>query len=115
MPTGVLVVDGRLYVADAWHHRVLVWEEFPTRYLPGGVVLGTSTTASWGGGAFGSERWRGRRGGSTDQVAEGSSEGKARVRRLPGSATTSRSTSAALLREANTKGRRKTRNRRMAQ
>ncbi len=31
LPTGVLVVAGRLYVADAWHHRVLVWERAPER------------------------------------------------------------------------------------
>ncbi|MCS6880786.1 MAG: NHL repeat-containing protein [Oscillochloridaceae bacterium] len=31
LPTGVLVVAGRLYVADAWHHRVLVWERVPER------------------------------------------------------------------------------------
>ncbi|TIC82981.1 hypothetical protein E8D37_07805 [Nocardioides sp. GY 10127] len=30
LPTGVLVVDGRLVVADAWHHRLLVWDEVPT-------------------------------------------------------------------------------------
>ncbi|WP_462203270.1 NHL repeat-containing protein, partial [Frankia sp. CcWB3] len=30
LPTGVLVTDGRLVVADAWHHRVLVWDEVPT-------------------------------------------------------------------------------------
>jgi DNA-binding beta-propeller fold protein YncE len=30
LPTGVLVHDGRLVVADAWHHRVLVWDEVPT-------------------------------------------------------------------------------------
>ena len=29
LPTGVIVVEGRLLVADAWHHRVLVWEEIP--------------------------------------------------------------------------------------
>ncbi|GAB4436811.1 MAG: NHL repeat-containing protein [Chloroflexi bacterium OHK40] len=29
LPTGVLVAAGRLYVADAWHHRVLVWERVP--------------------------------------------------------------------------------------
>lgn len=29
LPTGVLVIDGRLYVADAWHHRVLVWQRVP--------------------------------------------------------------------------------------
>jgi hypothetical protein len=31
LPTGVLVHDGRLVVADAWHHRILVWDEVPTR------------------------------------------------------------------------------------
>ncbi|HEV2637780.1 MAG TPA: NHL repeat-containing protein [Actinocrinis sp.] len=25
LPTGVLVHDGRLAVADAWHHRILIW------------------------------------------------------------------------------------------
>lgn len=30
LPTGVLVVDGRLVVADAWHHRILVWDEVPS-------------------------------------------------------------------------------------
>ncbi len=30
LPTGVLVSDGRLVVADAWHHRILVWNEIPT-------------------------------------------------------------------------------------
>ncbi len=30
LPTGVLVVDGNLCVADAWHHRVLVWDGIPT-------------------------------------------------------------------------------------
>ncbi|MFI5040278.1 MAG: NHL repeat-containing protein [Acidimicrobiales bacterium] len=30
LPTGVTVVDGRLVVADAWHHRILVWDELPT-------------------------------------------------------------------------------------
>lgn len=31
IPTGILVVDGRLVVADAWHHRILVWNEVPRR------------------------------------------------------------------------------------
>lgn len=31
LPTGVIVVDGRLLVADAWHHRILVWREIPQR------------------------------------------------------------------------------------
>ncbi len=29
LPTGVLVVQGRLVVCDAWHHRLLVWERLP--------------------------------------------------------------------------------------
>ena len=31
LPTGVLIHDGRLIVADAWHHRVLIWDEVPRR------------------------------------------------------------------------------------
>lgn len=30
LPTGVLIHDGRLVVADAWHHRILVWNSVPT-------------------------------------------------------------------------------------
>ncbi len=29
LPTGVLVHEGRLIVADAWHHRLLVWNRIP--------------------------------------------------------------------------------------
>lgn len=29
LPTGVLVHQGRLVVADAWHHRLLVWDDVP--------------------------------------------------------------------------------------
>ncbi len=29
LPTAIVVHEGRLYVADAWHHRVLVWNEVP--------------------------------------------------------------------------------------
>ncbi|MCB0941744.1 MAG: NHL repeat-containing protein [Mycobacterium sp.] len=29
LPTGVLIHDGRLVVADAWHHRILVWDTVP--------------------------------------------------------------------------------------
>ena len=29
LPTGVIVADGRLLVADAWHHRILVWNRVP--------------------------------------------------------------------------------------
>lgn len=31
LPTGVLLHDGRLVVADAWHHRILIWDEVPER------------------------------------------------------------------------------------
>ena len=30
LPTGVRIIDGRLFVADSWHHRILVWNEMPT-------------------------------------------------------------------------------------
>lgn len=41
LPTGVLVHDGRLVVADAWHHRVLVWNELPRHGdTPPDLVLG---------------------------------------------------------------------------
>ncbi|MGE3378026.1 MAG: NHL repeat-containing protein [Nocardioides sp.] len=30
LPSGVLVHEGRLVVADAWHHRILVWDTVPT-------------------------------------------------------------------------------------
>lgn len=29
LPTGVGVIDGQLVVADAWHHRLLVWDGLP--------------------------------------------------------------------------------------
>lgn len=29
LPTAVTVLGGHLFVADAWHHRVLVWDEIP--------------------------------------------------------------------------------------
>jgi hypothetical protein len=31
LPTGVLVHEGRLVVADAWNHRLLVWDAVPER------------------------------------------------------------------------------------
>lgn len=41
LPTGVLVHDGRLIVADAWHHRILVWNTVPeTSDVAPDVVLG---------------------------------------------------------------------------
>lgn len=40
LPCGVAVLDGALYVCDAWNHRVLVWDEVPTRSgtAPDGVI-----------------------------------------------------------------------------
>lgn len=29
LPTGVSIIAGKLYVADAWNHRLLVWETLP--------------------------------------------------------------------------------------
>lgn len=44
LPTGVLVHEGRLVVADAWHHRLLVWDSVPTRTgTPPDVVIGQPT------------------------------------------------------------------------
>jgi len=41
LPTGVLVHEGRLVVADAWHHRILVWHRVPeTDATPPDLVLG---------------------------------------------------------------------------
>lgn len=30
LPTGVIVYEGRLVVADAWNHRILIWDQIPT-------------------------------------------------------------------------------------
>lgn len=44
LPTGVAVVDGRLVVADAWHHRVLVWDGVPaSSFAPAAVAIGQSS------------------------------------------------------------------------
>jgi hypothetical protein len=41
LPTGVAIMDGRLVVADAWHHRLLVWNTVPTSDdVPPDVVIG---------------------------------------------------------------------------
>lgn len=41
LPTGVLrAPDGRFVVADAWNHRILVWDEVPTAPRPPDLVLG---------------------------------------------------------------------------
>ena len=47
LPTGVLVHDGALLVADAWHHRVLIWDEVPQRGdQPPDRVLGQPDVSS---------------------------------------------------------------------
>lgn len=44
LPTAVAVVDGHLVVADAWHHRVLVWDGIPTEsFAPAQWVIGQSS------------------------------------------------------------------------
>lgn len=41
LPTGVLVHEGRLIVADAWHHRILIWNGVPeSSDVAPDVVLG---------------------------------------------------------------------------
>lgn len=41
LPTGVLrAPDGRFLVADAWNHRILVWNEVPSTQRPADLVLG---------------------------------------------------------------------------
>ena len=47
LPTGVLVHDGRLVVADAWNHRILIWNDVPTSSDRGAdVVLGQADVSS---------------------------------------------------------------------
>ncbi|CQD23009.1 NHL repeat-containing protein [Mycobacterium lentiflavum] len=47
LPTGVLVHHGRLIVADAWHHRVLVWNRVPeTSWTAPDLVLGQPTNTA---------------------------------------------------------------------
>lgn len=44
LPTAVAVVGGHLVVADAWHHRVLVWDGIPTTsFAPAMRVIGQSS------------------------------------------------------------------------
>ncbi|MCC7054844.1 MAG: NHL repeat-containing protein [Gemmatimonadaceae bacterium] len=46
LPTGVLVVEGNLCVADAWHHRVLVWDGVPrSSDVAPAYVIGQQTMA----------------------------------------------------------------------
>jgi hypothetical protein len=40
LPTGVCVLDGSLIVADAWHHRILIWNGWPSDFSAPDVVLG---------------------------------------------------------------------------
>lgn len=47
LPTGVLVTDdGRLVVADAWNHRILVWDQVPDAPCAPDVVLGQPDAVS---------------------------------------------------------------------
>jgi hypothetical protein len=47
LPTGVLVHEGRLIVADGWHHRILVWNEVPeTSDVAPDLVLGQPDASS---------------------------------------------------------------------
>lgn len=47
LPTGVLVHDGRLVVADAWNHRILIWNDVPTSSdRAPDVVLGQDDASS---------------------------------------------------------------------
>lgn len=47
LPTGVLVHDGRLVVADAWHHRILIWDTVPRHSdVAQDVVLGQPDASS---------------------------------------------------------------------
>jgi hypothetical protein len=44
LPTGVAVIGGQLVVADAWHHRVLVYDGIPTRSdTPPAYAIGQRT------------------------------------------------------------------------
>lgn len=47
LPTGVLVHEGRLIVADAWHHRILIWNEVPTSSdVAPDLILGQTDASS---------------------------------------------------------------------
>jgi hypothetical protein len=47
LPTGVLVHQGALLVADAWHHRILIWDRLPQRGdQPPDRVLGQPDASS---------------------------------------------------------------------
>lgn len=47
LPTGLIVHEGRLVVADAWNHRLLIWNRMPTESdTPADVVVGQSDRES---------------------------------------------------------------------
>ncbi len=47
LPTGVIVHDGKLVVADAWNHRILIWNTVPTTSdVAPDVVLGQADDVS---------------------------------------------------------------------
>lgn len=47
LPTGVQVIEGRLFVADAWHHRILIWDSIPTtNNVPPDIIIGQSDLAN---------------------------------------------------------------------
>ncbi|GAB3001318.1 NHL repeat-containing protein [Mycobacterium bourgelatii] len=47
LPTGVLVHEGRLIVADAWHHRILIWDKVPeSSDVAPDVILGQADASS---------------------------------------------------------------------
>lgn len=47
LPTGVIVHEGKLIVADAWHHRILVWDQVPTvSDVPPDLIIGQSDASS---------------------------------------------------------------------
>lgn len=54
LPTGVSVIDDRLVVADAWHHRILAWDDIPTQ---------NATPPSWVLGQEGMDDVQANRGG----------------------------------------------------
>ena len=55
LPTGVKILDGKLFVADSWHHRILVWNSVPEQnFQKPDYVLGqadlSETTENRGAG-----------------------------------------------------------------
>jgi len=47
LPTGVLIHEGRLVVADAWHHRILIWNTVPEHNdVAPDVILGQPDPSS---------------------------------------------------------------------